>query len=108
MRYRVDHRATRPERTRAYAYKLMSRSVEPSECPICESRGVVRIAYGLPSREMIESAKKGEIVLGGCVVSGNDPQWRCTACRHEWPGRADARSARKSANERWPSAPPAG
>ena len=39
---------------------------------------MVRIGYGLPSDELIEVAKSGEIVLGGCNV-GFD-RWYCKKC----------------------------
>jgi hypothetical protein len=42
------------------------------------ARGLPRfvpVAYGLPSREGVEAAERGEVILGGCVVSGNEPRW---------------------------------
>lgn len=53
-------------------------------CPECGSADVVPIVYGLPSPELIEEAKRGEVSLGGCCLTGNDPQWFCKACEHEW------------------------
>ena len=55
-------------------------------CPKCGSEQVLPIAYGEPGPEMWEMARRGEIVLGGCVTSGNDPQWSCKACGHRWRG----------------------
>ena len=49
-------------------------------CPTCGSAAVVRIAYGLPGNETIEAAERGEMMLGGCIVSSDSPEWLCTAC----------------------------
>jgi hypothetical protein len=50
-------------------------------CPRCGSVApLLPIAYGYPSLEMFEAARRGEIALGGCVVRGEDPTHRCTAC----------------------------
>ena len=40
------------------------------------------IVYGLPAPELFESADRGEVVLGGCVVGfpGEDPTHACKAC----------------------------
>lgn len=53
-------------------------------CPKCGSKEVVRIVYGLPSPELMEEANRGKVALGGCCISGNDPQWHCNGCEHEW------------------------
>jgi hypothetical protein len=36
---------------------------------------VVPYVTGLPGAELREQAKNGEVVLGGCVVSGFEPRW---------------------------------
>jgi len=51
-------------------------------CPTCGSAAVVRIVYGFPTREGFEAARRGEIVLGGCVIEADAPLWACKAC-HE-------------------------
>lgn len=53
-------------------------------CPECGSVSVVRIVYGYPGSELIRQAEAGKIWLGGCCVSGNDPEWHCKECGHEW------------------------
>jgi hypothetical protein len=60
----------------------MSRT-RPAEriCPECRKSIVpVPIAYGYPSPEMFEDADAGRVRLGGCVITGDDPQWACPAC----------------------------
>jgi len=72
-------------RCRDPAYpSLMAR--RPLSCPTCGTR-MIPILYGLPSPEMRESVERGEIKLGGCVVSGGDPEWWCPQCEEPWPAR---------------------
>jgi len=49
-------------------------------CPACGGK-LVSIVYGLPGPEAAEAANRGEIALGGCLVTGDDPQFQCVACR---------------------------
>ena len=47
-------------------------------CPSCKAIGTIRrIIYGYPSEEM---AMNNEIILGGCVVTYNDPKFACKDC----------------------------
>ena len=74
----------------------MFENLEEINCPHCGANNPIEIVYGLPSDEMEASAAKGEIVLGGCTMSGmaltetgeiiapNDPSYRC---RNEECGR---------------------
>jgi hypothetical protein len=40
-----------------------------SKCPSCKNGKLIPIVYGLPGRELVEQSGRGEIELGGCVVS---------------------------------------
>ena len=53
---------------------------KPNKCPACGSQKVVRILYGMPSYEAFLDSKAGKIILGGCVISDNDPRWGCIDC----------------------------
>ena len=55
-------------------------------CPICGQFTGVPIIYGMPGPDDVESAQRGEIALGGCVLDDDMPQWRCTDldCNAEW------------------------
>ena len=64
-----------------------------SNCPTCRSGKLVPIVYGMPGRELIEQSNRGEIELGGCVVSQvidengirfNDPELYCPACNSKF------------------------
>lgn len=53
---------------------------KPRKCPACGEGKVVPIVYGYPGGEMIRKSGEGEITLGGCVISPEDPSWQCLAC----------------------------
>jgi len=36
---------------------------------------------------MLAAAERGEIVLGGCSITGDDPTRHCKACDQEFGGR---------------------
>ena len=59
---------------------------KPDKCPECGSKKVASILYGLPmfDEELKRRINAGEIVLGGCCVTGDDPLWRCVDCHHHW------------------------
>lgn len=71
---------------------------KPATCLICGSREVIPIVYGLPDEEMISLAKKGVITLGGDVIIGRVPAWRCNGCGEEF-GDREARD--KGPTEPW-------
>ncbi len=54
------------------------------ECPSCGSPEVAQIVFGYPTEETLDAGARGSVVLGGCIVSDNDPEWHCKACDHEW------------------------
>jgi len=68
-----------------------------STCPACGERSGVPIFWGYPSPDSMDSllkaVKRGEVELGGCLVTGDDPDTACAACGHRWhKGRARRRS----------------
>ena len=54
------------------------------ECPLCSSREIRPIVYGLPSFEGFQQAERGKVELGGCTIDPENPNWRCVRCRHAW------------------------
>lgn len=55
----------------------------PPPCPKCGSaKEVVPVLYGYATRELMEEARQGKFVLGGCVLSSSSPDWYCKACKH--------------------------
>lgn len=56
---------------------------KPSKCPSCGRPSVVSIMYGMPDSKGFERAQRGEIAIGGCVITGFDPRWQCLVCGAE-------------------------
>ena len=52
------------------------------KCNKCGSEHVARILYGFPKfgTQLESDIAEKKIVLGGCVVSENDPKWHCFSC----------------------------
>ena len=57
---------------------------ENVSCPSCAATNPLEILYGLPSDEMQRAEFEGSIALGGCVMRGEDPAYRCRECGHEF------------------------
>jgi hypothetical protein len=55
-------------------------------CPRCGSKKVAKILYGMPAMgpELEEQLSKGEIVLGGCCITGCDPAYHCNKCKKDF------------------------
>ena len=70
-------------------------SQKPEKCPACGSNHVADILYGLPdfSDELCAELDAGKTVLGGCCLTGDDPEWRCVDCEMDVykKGREDSR-----------------
>ena len=62
---------------------------QAARCPACGALAMVRILYGRPSRQGFEAAERGEVVLGGCVVSRESPLFACTACHARFGDHED-------------------
>lgn len=63
-------------------------------CPSCHSHRIVPIIYGYPTAQTVERAQRGEVVLGGCVVTERSARWMCLDCERSFgPFDAPARSA---------------
>jgi hypothetical protein len=55
-------------------------------CPSCGSTDVITILWGLRPPPDPELERQGKIVLGGCCVTDDDPDYRCGECGHSWQG----------------------
>ena len=65
--------------------EMMERYQNGEQCPECFSKkSIAKIQYGYPGVEMIEQAEKEEIILGGCSVTDDDPDYHCNNCEYEW------------------------
>jgi transposase-like protein len=57
---------------------------EDIACPSCTTTNPLEILYGSPSDEMQLAEFTGAIALGGSIVNGADPAYRCRDCGHEF------------------------
>lgn len=58
-------------------------------CPACSSKDIAPIVYGEPDAEGAAAEKRGEVVLGGCLVGNDSHAFKCRACGEEfgtWTG----------------------
>ena len=55
---------------------------KPKKCSKCGCEKIASIQYGMPafSPELRMDLDEGKIVLGGCCVTGDDPEWQCVEC----------------------------
>jgi hypothetical protein len=61
-----------------------------SHCPTCNAGKLIPIVYGLPLRELMEQSERGEVQLGGCIITevfdpksgfiSGDPELYCPKC----------------------------
>ena len=51
-------------------------------CFNCGSTDIARYSYGMPmlNKELEEKLNNKEIILGGCCVMPNSPQYHCNKC----------------------------
>ena len=57
---------------------------QKQKCPNCNSSNVIPIVYGMPAPDLQEQAERGEVKLGGCVVTDEDPDLYCNDCGSEF------------------------
>lgn len=55
---------------------------KPEKCPACGSSKVADVIYGYLdySDELQSQLDQGKIILGGCCVTNDDPEWQCSEC----------------------------
>ncbi len=61
---------------------------EGPTCPECKSKSIAPIVYGLPGPKLMEESRRGDVVLGGCVVTDDDPIQACRDCGYRWGDNA--------------------
>ena len=59
-------------------------------CPECREKSGVNIVYGYPGFDLRERSERGEVHIGGCVLTEDQPDRHCTSCDHEWQIRRRA------------------
>jgi hypothetical protein len=60
-------------------------------CPFCGSKRIAYIQYGLIgfSSRLEKAIDEKRIILGGCTISGDDPEWHCWDCSAYWKIEAE-------------------
>lgn len=54
-------------------------------CPACAAKkSTIPIVYGEVGPDEGDAAKRGELVIGGCIVWPERPRWACRACKHQF------------------------
>lgn len=53
-------------------------------CPLCKTEDAVKILYGYPTDETLQSWFKKDVELGGCIVGEEKPNRKCMKCNYEW------------------------
>ena len=52
-------------------------------CPKCGDQ-LIEIVYGMPGPELFEASERGEVILGGCCITGDDPKYHCKKCKLDY------------------------
>jgi hypothetical protein len=67
---------------------------KPRKCPQCGSAKIADILYGHPAStlELYNLLEDGKITLGGCIMWGDDPKWKCTECEVDIYKETDKRA----------------
>jgi len=69
----------------------LNASERPQNCPDCGSNRILPIAYGLPTPDTEEAARRGKVILGGCMFQ--EARWHCSDCFNSWPESSEAESS---------------
>ena len=64
-------------------------AINYKKCPKCSSLNSIKILYGMPTDEIFLMSEERRIKLGGCCITGSDPEYYCKDCENEW-GKQDA------------------
>lgn len=72
---------------RSRSAPILRPSPKKARCPRCGPVKPVPIMYGLPaSPDKVHAAeRRGELLWGGCVVSGDSPLYACPVCHEGLP-----------------------
>ena len=57
---------------------------------------LIEIVYGMPGPELFEASERGEVILGGCCIGDEDPEYRCKKCKFDYSD--DLKKLSKSKN----------
>ena len=69
-------------------------------CAKCGRHVRKKVVYGYPCPELMEQARRGEVVLGGCEVGEPIDPWWCDHCRPARNRTAMGRISRQAPRKR--------
>jgi DNA-directed RNA polymerase subunit RPC12/RpoP len=52
-------------------------------CPECGAKELLPVLMGMPTPALEEAALRGEVMLGGCIIGPDDPEYACARCGFE-------------------------
>lgn len=63
-----------------------NKTLEKLICPKCNSENIAKILWGMPrfTNELKQNIKNKKIVLGGCIINGDDPEFQCMDCTNRF------------------------
>jgi hypothetical protein len=74
----------------------MGMAINYKICPQCGSKNALKIIYGYPSHELFEEAEQGKVMLGGCCISEDSPEFACRDCNKQWSRKEVVETSFKS------------
>ena len=56
------------------------------KCPYCGSERIAEYLYGLYGYDdkLMKAVEEGEVILAGCIITPNDPDYRCRDCNKDF------------------------
>ena len=54
-------------------------------CPACGSIDAIPVVYGLPPVDLWEAEQRGNLILGGCLIGPESPDFECRGCHAALP-----------------------
>ena len=73
-------------RHREMGVPMEKQSSDSPVCPKCNSTNVAKYLWGLPmlSDQLLRDIEEGRVILGGCIICGEDPKFHCNDCKYDW------------------------
>ncbi len=62
-------------------------------CPFCGSKKIAYIQYGPIgfTPKLSKALDEKRVIIGGCTITGDDPEWHCWDCKAYWKIEAKGR-----------------
>ena len=61
----------------------MSQDTE-TVCPVCKDAAEILLTQPASDDVIHKAINEKKLVLGGCIVTGHDPKWKCNVCYSRW------------------------